>query len=322
MRIMRNTLAAIAALALALAATAQPHTTSEPQLWTGANWQRPAARSVTMEDAQKLFADQKWAEAAQAFSAIVQAEPGNALAWFQLGACRHELGQYAEALEAYDRARKAGLRQPGPLVIRRVRAYAKMGDLDSAFQLLRAAVDGGFPNTVALNHADLETVRADARFAEIFAGVNRNARPCEFDPEYRRFDFWLGEWIVRPTVDLTQQAGVNVIELILNQCIVLENWTGASGYAGKSFNLFNRATRKWEQIWVDSVGGIVKFEGEFRDGVLHYYADTPRPDGTTARRHLQFIPQGPDQVRQFSQVTTDGGKTWSVEYDLTYYRKK
>jgi len=27
-------------------------------------------------------------------------------------------------------------------------------------------------------------------------------------------------------------------------------------------------------------------------------------------------------VRQFSQGSTDGGKTWNVEYDFTYVRKK
>jgi hypothetical protein len=40
------------------------------------------------------------------------------------------------------------------------------------------------------------------------------------------------------------------------------------------------------------------------------------------RRHLQFIPAGPDRVRQFSRGSSDGGKTWQVEYDFTYDRKK
>jgi len=53
-----------------------------------------------------------------------------------------------------------------------------------------------------------------------------------------------------------------------------------------------------------------------------YTADNPQPNGTTLKRHLQFIPQGPDAVRQFSQGSTDHGKTWTVEYDFTYNRKK
>jgi len=40
------------------------------------------------------------------------------------------------------------------------------------------------------------------------------------------------------------------------------------------------------------------------------------------KRHLQFFKLGPDKVRQFSQQSTDGGKTWTPEYDFTCIRKK
>jgi hypothetical protein len=40
------------------------------------------------------------------------------------------------------------------------------------------------------------------------------------------------------------------------------------------------------------------------------------------RRHLQFFKVSEDKVRQFSQGSTDSGKTWAVEYDFTYVRKK
>jgi hypothetical protein len=56
---------------------------------------------------------------------------------------------------------------------------------------------------------------------------------------------------------------------------------------------------------------------------MDYFTDElPQPNGTKLKRHLQFFPLGPDKVRQFSQGSTDGGKTWSVEYDFTYIRKK
>jgi hypothetical protein len=49
--------------------------------------------------------------------------------------------------------------------------------------------------------------------------------------------------------------------------------------------------------------------------------DLPQPDGTKLKRHLQFFKLGPDSVRQFSQGSSDGGKSWQVEYDFTYIRK-
>jgi hypothetical protein len=50
--------------------------------------------------------------------------------------------------------------------------------------------------------------------------------------------------------------------------------------------------------------------------------DLPQPNGPSMRRHLQFFNLAPDTVRQFSQRSTDGGKTWTVEYDFTYHRRK
>lgn len=43
-----------------------------------------------------------------------------------------------------------------------------------------------------------------------------------------------------------------------------------------------------------------------------------RPDGKPCARRLTFTPLSGKRVRQFSQGTSDGGKTWSTEYDLIY----
>jgi len=56
---------------------------------------------------------------------------------------------------------------------------------------------------------------------------------------------------------------------------------------------------------------------------MDYFTDEiPQTSGPALKRHLQFIPTGSDKVRQFSRGSTDGGKTWTVEYDFTYTRKK
>jgi tetratricopeptide (TPR) repeat protein len=280
--------------------------------------------AATLAAADQAFAAGEWAKAVEDYQAVTKADAKNARAWFQMGVAQKQLGQFEPAVASFEQSKQAGgFGPPGFLTFWQARSYTAMGNKEKAFELLRAMVAAGFSNFQGLDtNPDLASLRGDARFGEVRAQAQRNAQPCAHNPEYRKFDFWLGEWNVSPTGNPSQAAGVNVIELILNQCIVYENWTGANGYTGKSFNLYNAATKKWEQIWVDAIGGIVKFEGEFKDGILHYYADTLGRDGSAVRRHLQFIPQGPDQVRQFSQQSTDGGKTWSVEYDLTYVRKK
>ena len=119
-------------------------------------------------------------------------------------------------------------------------------------------------------------------------------------------------------------AGTSKIELILEDCVVQENWKSmASPYSGKSYNIYDAALKRWEQYWVDNVGGNIFFHGELsKDGVMDYWTDDiPQSGGPALRRHLQFIPMGADKVRQFSRGSTDGGKTWNVEYDFTYIRK-
>jgi hypothetical protein len=76
------------------------------------------------------------------------------------------------------------------------------------------------------------------------------------------------------------------------------------------------------QDWVDSQSNSIHFEGKLEDGVMSYYADSRKPDGTSSRRHLQFFKLDADHVRQFSQQSSDGGKSWATEYDFTYNRKK
>lgn len=146
------------------------------------------------------------------------------------------------------------------------------------------------------------------------------SRPCKESPEYRGLDFWVGEWEVETAQG--RPAGDSKIELILDGCIVLENWTGRNGYAGKSFNLFHRDSSKWEQIWVDNQGEMTRFEGEAKDGDIYYRAEVVGSDGKVTLRRMTFFQKGSDRVRQLGESSTDGGATWTVDYDLLYKRKK
>src|SRR5438874_893753 len=96
--------------------------------------------------------------------------------------------------------------------------------------------------------------------------------PCTSDPTYRQFDFWIGEWDVYGKNG--KKAGDSRIELILDSCIILENWKSANPfknlyYAGKSFNTYNSLTKQWQQTWVDNVGGTTEFlEGHYEDNKM------------------------------------------------------
>ena len=85
--------------------------------------------------------------------------------------------------------------------------------------------------------------------------------PCSL-PVYRQFDFWIGEW--EAFGKNGKKAGDSKISLVLDSCIILEEWTSASAsqgvrYAGKSFNTYNALTKQWQQTWVDNVGGSTEY---------------------------------------------------------------
>lgn len=151
--------------------------------------------------------------------------------------------------------------------------------------------------------------------------------PCSGNPVYRQFDFWIGEWDVYQKNG--QKGGDSKIDLILDSCVILENWKSVKPfrglyYTGKSFNTYNSKTNQWQQTWVDNVGGTIEFlEGHHEDNKMIFKTKPYNySKDTIAVRRLTFFNLGPDKVRQFSEISKDGEKTWAPEYDLEYRRKK
>jgi hypothetical protein len=275
----------------------------------------------TMDQANQLYSAKNWSAAAPAFETITRAEPANALAWLRLGVSRHKLAQYAAAVEAYKHIESDP--QIGPSALyREAASLAKLNRNQEAIASLDKAVDAGLaqPGTFQQD-ADLASLRDEPGFKAVIEKADTIAHPCAHHAEYRQFDFWIGEWDV-VTTQGHNPAGTSSIQPIIDQCVLLENWTGGGGGTGKSFNHYDTSRKIWMQDWVDSQSNSIHFEGKLEDGVMSYYADSRKPDGTPIQRHLQFFKLDADHVRQFSQQSSDGGKSWTPEYDFTYNRKK
>ncbi len=157
--------------------------------------------------------------------------------------------------------------------------------------------------------------------------ITANAQvPCNA-PQYRQFDFWLGEW--EAFGKSGQKAGDSRISLILDSCIVLEEWTSSSvnrglRYAGKSFNTWNASTSQWQQTWVDNTGGSTEYlDGRYAEGKMIFLSRPfPLTGDTVAIRRLTFFNIGHDKIRQLGEISRDNGGQWAIEYDLEYRRKK
>jgi hypothetical protein len=163
--------------------------------------------------------------------------------------------------------------------------------------------------------------------------------PKPFDcsaPEYRQFDFWLGEWDVRPNPetmkppagapapDPNRQPPINVITKIQGGCVIHESWDDRRGGTGQSFNVYDRVTQQWHQTWIDNGGGLHKYWGGLKDGSMVYIGEVPlgpamRFQGRRTIR-VTFTPMGPDRMRQFSETLNSDG-TWTLGYDFLYTRR-
>ena len=289
-------------------------------------WQALATQSnkPIVTDAEAAYAGKDWSKAEPLYESLTQTQPANPRNWYRLGVCLAKTGQPQKAIAAFQTAQSKGA--PASMTAYGIAsAYASLGQTDKAFGQLAEAMKQGYSQPDQMNaDPDLESLRGDKRFADLVEQARHNQAPCDYRVERRQFDFWIGDWNVVSTQG-GSPAGVSHIERAIGNCVIWENWTslGNSGYTGKSYNAYNANLKRWEQFWADNAGGTIFFYGVFKNGIMDFYTDEiPQPDGTRLKRHLQFFNQGPDQVRQFSQGSTDGGKTWKVEYDLTYNRKK
>ena len=155
--------------------------------------------------------------------------------------------------------------------------------------------------------------------------IQAQKAPCG-SAEYRQFDFWLGDWEAFTTKNI--KAGDSKISLILDSCVILEEWTGTATqtgrYAGKSFNTYNAVTKQWQQTWVDNAGGSNEYMlGKFENNQI-IFTSTPFKfsKDSTAIRKMTFTNLSSGKLRQHGEISKDNEMTWITEYDLEYRRKK
>lgn len=150
------------------------------------------------------------------------------------------------------------------------------------------------------------------------------AAPCD-GPEYRAFDFWIGEWDVhRPDGSL---AGRNRIEKVYGGCALQETYAAtsagaaATSYRGESLNAYDAGRKVWHQTWVDNSGLLLLLDGGLEDGKMVLQGTTLAPDGTATRHRITWTPNPDGTVRQLweSAEGAEGG-TWTTAFDGLYRR--
>jgi hypothetical protein len=268
-----------------------------------------------------LYIRQNWPAAAAAYEALTRTEPANARAWYRLGVSLQQSGHADRSIAPYQKAAALGF-APTSTWYNLACAYAVTHDAEHAWAALDSLLSAGFRQPQALEaESDFASIKSDARFAAAVERAKKNQFPCADDPKSRELDFWVGEWNVQDRAR-GNPVGTSSVQRILGDCVIFENWTGLLGGSGKSFNSYNRIEGWWQQNWVSDGGQTNDFTHGVREGNAMVYHGTGHQGATTYPTKLTFFDLGPDRVRQLSEYSTDGGKTWTVGYDFLYVRKK
>ena len=157
-------------------------------------------------------------------------------------------------------------------------------------------------------------------FPSVWAQSPPPQYPCEDDPRFAEFDFWLGKWGVH-TADGTY-AGANLVTRGERGCVLVENWTGASGGTGMSINFFDHAAGEWVQIWNSAAGAQIDIRGGLTDdgmlliGKIHYVGKSMTADFRGLWTQLED-----GRVRQYFEQSNDGGATWASWFEGFYTRR-
>ena len=153
----------------------------------------------------------------------------------------------------------------------------------------------------------------------VLAQESAKTPPCSA-AEYSQFDFWIGSW--RVTDEEGTFQGTNRIEIILGGCALRENWTGAQGMTGHSFNIYAARRNTWHQTWVDSNGTLLLLDGALKDGRMVLQGQTPARDGKgTVENEISWQKLEDGRVRQTWRISSDGGASWKDAFIGLYTRE-
>lgn len=135
-------------------------------------------------------------------------------------------------------------------------------------------------------------------------------------PEYRQFDFWLGDW---DAFDLTTNAKDSRVRItpILDGCVIHEDYQSVDGHKGESFSVYDASRKVWHQTWVTNRGRMLVIEGRLEgDSMILRGADSTSDGHERLVRGIWKPVEG--GVRETAYTSLDAGKTWKLWFDLIF----
>jgi len=140
------------------------------------------------------------------------------------------------------------------------------------------------------------------------------------------FDFWIGNWDLTWESSSGDGIGENVIIKILENKVIQENFKvlndpNIQGFIGKSWSVYNQNNGIWYQTWVDNQGAYLDFIGEIDGENRIFKRSITKADGSVILQRMVFSNISENSFIWDWENSTDGGKTWNLQWRINYKRK-
>jgi hypothetical protein len=136
-------------------------------------------------------------------------------------------------------------------------------------------------------------------------------------PEYRSFDFWVGNWDAFDVDNPNKKVAHNRVDRILDGCVLLEDYQSTDGEHGQSFTIYDASRKVWHQTWVTNQGVLLVIEGGMHGGEMVLSGTDRTTDGKTRYVRGTWKPVS-GGVREVAATSIDGGKTWKPWFDIMF----
>ncbi len=267
---------------------------------------------------------ESWQQAADAYKQVIKADSTNLQARFFLGQSEYRLGNYAQAVAAWEKVDAAGYRSQTTRYNLAI-ASIKLGKIESAFTWLAQALEAGFDRVDILkSDKELDTLRVDDRWDTILTRADQNARPCIYEPVFQILDFWVGKWEIY--AGSNQKVGESVVQKKVDGCALVEDYTQPDGFNSETIMYYEPYSDEWRMLWITgnpiALGGIKEkvLVTVFDTGAMRFQGELPAPEGGKYFDRTTITPQGSDRINMLVEQSRDGGESWDVTF-RGYYQK-
>ena len=162
----------------------------------------------------------------------------------------------------------------------------------------------------------LTALAARAGYTQGSSAVTGSPTACA-GPEFRQFDFWLGDWDTYEVADTSKVVARNRVTSILGGCVLRETHEQNDGLVGESYSLWDAARGVWHQSWVTNRGTLLLLDGRLDRGRMVLTGSEKTAGGTASLLRGIWWVEGKD-VRERAERSTDGGKTWAPVFDIMF----